>query len=463
MAVRFSDEQVLKATGGRRARIGARASYTAISTDTRTLEPGALFVALVGEKHDGHDFLPQAASAGAAGAVVQKGRALPSLPPDFALFEVDDTLRALGGLARFHRLRFEIPLGAIAGSNGKTTTKEMVSAILATRGPALKTEGNLNNEVGVPLTLFRLARQHVAAVVEMGMNRPGEISRLADIAQPDAGLVTVVQPEHLEGLGSIEGVAAAEGELFFGLKKGAIAVVNLDDPLVTEQARRSGAKTLTFGRSQKAEVRLSRVELRGREGLSIVVSFGGTEHSVALSFLGEHNAMNATAAFALGLALGYRPDECARGLESARPYARRLNLVDAPGGFTVLDDCYNANPASMQAALTTLKSLASGSRAVAVLGDMLELGAEEELAHRTLGERAAAAAELLAFFGPRSALAHQAARGTESAHFVEIDALIAWLKERLRPGDVVLVKASRSMRLERVVEALTSRAAGGSH
>lgn len=462
MAIGFSDEQVVKATGGRRIRGGARA-YTAISTDTRALEPGSLFVALVGERHDGHDFLPQAASAHAAGAVVQRGRALPPLPPDFALFEVDDTLRALGGLARFHRLRFDIPLGAVTGSNGKTTTKEMVGAILATRGPALKTEGNLNNEVGLPLTLFRLERQHVAAVVEMGMNHPGEIARLTDIAQPDAGLITVVQPAHLHGLGSIQGVAAAKGELFFGLKRKAVAVVNLDDPLVLEQAQKSGATMLTFGRSPKAEVHLSRVEPRGREGLSIAIAHGGKEHSVGLSFLGEHNAMNATAAFALGLALGYRPEECVAGLQSARPYARRLNLVDAPGGFTVLDDCYNANPASMQAALDTLKSLATGGRAVAVLGDMLELGADEEQAHRKLGEQASAAAELVAFFGPRSLQAHRAASGTESAHFTEMDALVSWLKRRLRPGDVVLVKASRSMHLERVVDALTAREAKGSH
>lgn len=462
MAVRFSDEQVLKATAARRLRLGARAAYEAVNTDTRKLLPGCLFVALVGETHDAHAFLAQAVAGGAAGAVVQAGRTLPSLPSDFALYEVEDTLRALGALGRFHRLRFELPLAAVTGSNGKTTTKEMVGAILETRGKVLKTRGNLNNEIGVPLMLLELDPSHVAAVIEMGMNHPGEIARLTELAQPDAGLITVVQPAHLLGLGSVEGVAAAKGELFRGLKPGAVAVVNLDDPRVVAQAAESGAKLLTFGRAAEADVRLTKTESLGREGLHLTLRVSEEEHRVRLRFVGEHNALNAAGAFALALALGYRADECVRGLEGARPYERRLNVIDAPAGLLVIDDCYNANPASMGAALDTLGQLSRGGRAIAVLGDMLELGTDEAKEHAALAERAGKVCALVAFFGPRSA-SGALTLGDRAAHFTEVTPLMEWLRPRLQPGDVVLVKGSRGMRLERVVEALTGRAAGGGH
>ncbi len=468
MAVRFSDEQVVNATGARRLRRGARVSYEAICTDTRKLTPGCLFVALQGERFDAHGFVAQAAAEGAAGAVVERGKALPEVPQDFAIYEVGSTLEALGALARYHRKRFKVPVGAVGGSNGKTTTKEMVGAILAVRGPALKTEGNFNNEVGVPLTLFQLEPAHVAAVIEVGMNHPGEITRLAKICVPDAGLITVVQPEHLEGLGSLQGVAEAEGELFRAMPHGAIAVVNLDDPLIVAQAMKANAKMVTFGRDKSAQIHLARTESRGREGLTAFIVCDGVEHAVPLAFVGEHNAQNATGAFALARALGYSAQECVAGLTAAKPYARRLNVLSADGGVTVVDDCYNANPASMGAALDTVRSLASpGGRAVAVLGDMLELGPGELGEHRALGEKAAAMVSLLAFFGPRSSEGFKAAArlGDGAAHFTEVEPLMQWLRPRLRSGDVVLVKGSRGMKLERVVSALTGAAApsGGAH
>jgi UDP-N-acetylmuramoyl-tripeptide--D-alanyl-D-alanine ligase len=464
MAVRFSDEQVVRVAQATR-RGGPAADFQAVCTDTRALTPGCLFVALQGERFDAHDFLAQAAQAGAAGAVVKRGRTLPALPEGFPLYEVEDTLAALGALGRAHRERFRIPVGAVGGSNGKTTTKEMVGAILSTRGPALKTEGNLNNEIGVPLTLLRLAPEHVAAVVELGMNQPGEMMRLTRVARPDAALLTVVQPEHLEGLGSLEGVAEAEGEMFRELPPTAVAVVNLDDALIPAQAARGQARQLTFGRHADAQVRLVAVESRGREGLTLTVRHLGRDWPVRLGFVGEHNALNATGAFALAVALGYSPEECVKGLESARPYARRLNVVDAPHGLTVVDDCYNANPASMSAALDTLRSLvAPGGRAVAVLGDMLELGPGEGEEHTRLGALVGGKAELVAFFGPRSRQGLEAAGlGERAAHFTEVEPLLAWLQPRLKSGDVVLVKASRGMRLERVVAGLTgaSVTAGG--
>jgi UDP-N-acetylmuramoyl-tripeptide--D-alanyl-D-alanine ligase len=467
MAVRFSDEQVQQATGAVRTRIGARASYSAVCTDSRSVSPGCLFVALAGEKFDAHEFVQQAAEAGAAGLLVKKGQALKLQATDVAVYEVDDTLVALGALARYHRARFKVPVGAVTGSNGKTTTKELVASILGMRGPALKTQGNLNNEVGVPLTLFELEPRHVAAIVEMGMNHAGEISRLADIARPDAGLITIVQPAHLAGLGTIENVARAKGELFRGLPPGATAVVNLDDERVAQQAKTSTARQLTYGRHERAQVRLTQVRPHGREGLALTVTYQGQPYEVALRLVGDHNAMNATGAFALALALGYSPDECVRGLEAAQAHARRLQLHDAPGGVTVIDDCYNANPASMDAALRTLEQLAAGTgRAVAVLGDMLELGDEEVSAHTQLGVLASERAVVLAFFGPRSKHGYLQAKkklGGGAVHFEDIEQLKAWLKSELKTHDVVLVKGSRGMRLERAVEAITGHAAGSAH
>ncbi len=468
MAVRFSDDQVLKATGGRRVRPGARASFDSVCTDTRALRPGCLFVALKGERFDAHEFLFQAGEGGAAGVLVQAGATYKMPSPEIAVYEVPDTLVALGALAKAHRARFKIPLGAITGSNGKTTTKELTGAILETRGASLRTQGNLNNEVGVPLTLFELTPRHVAGVIEMGMNHPGEIGRLVAIAQPAAALITVVQPAHLEGLGSIDGVAKAKGEIFEGLAPGATAVVNVDDPRIVAQAARCqpGVKQLTWGRAEGAEVRLTRVEPHGRDGLAITVHHAGKDWPIALNLIGDHNAHNATGAFALALALGYSPNECVRGLEAAQAHARRLQLLDAPGGVTVIDDCYNANPASMSAALDALKGIAVEGRAVAVLGDMLELGAGEAKEHETIGVKASDIAALIAFFGPRSKAGWaQAAKklGANARHFEDVGELNAWLKSQLGKGDWVLVKGSRGMKLERVVDALTGRQSGGGH
>jgi UDP-N-acetylmuramoyl-tripeptide--D-alanyl-D-alanine ligase len=468
MTARFTDSEVLKATGAARAHAGKYAAFEGVSTDSRNLAPGSLFVALKGERFDAHDFLSEVVKGGAGGVVVSRSPG----PADAwgtggaAVYVVGDTLKALGQLARHHRDRFKIPLCAVTGSNGKTTTKELVASILSMRGAALKTHGNLNNEIGVPLTLFNLEPAHVAAVIEMGMNHAGEISRLTEVARPDAGLVTIVQPAHLAGLGSIEGVASAKGELFRGLGPAATAVVNLDDARVAAQAHGLAAKTLTYGRAATAQVRLASVEPQGREGLALRIVLGGREYPVALRLVGDHNAMNATGAFALATALGYSPEECVRGLEAASAHARRLQIVDAPRGVTVVDDCYNANPASMQAALRTVQELASEGRAVAVLGDMLELGTDEGHEHTQLGITASDRVALLALFGPRMKQAFvQAQKKLKDRvrHFDDVEPLLAWLSQELRPNDFVLVKGSRGMRLERVVAALTgtTTSAGG--
>ncbi len=465
MTARFNDSEVQQATAATKTRSGPALSYESVCTDSRQLTEGCLFVALKGDRFDAHDFLQQAVKDGAAGLIVEEGRA--GDVKGVNVYEVKDTLHALGRLARFHRDRFNIPICAVTGSNGKTTTKELVASILSMRGPALKTHGNLNNEIGVPLTLFGLDTNHVAAVIEMGMNHLGEIARLTDIARPDAGLITIVQPAHLEGVGSIEGVAQAKGELLHGLASTGTAVINLDDPRIAAQANTVKSKKLTWGRAPEADVRLTSVEPQGRDGLALRITYKGKDYPTALHLVGDHNAMNATGAFALALALGYSPEECVRGLETAQAHARRLQILDAPNGVTVIDDCYNANPASMNAALRTVQELAAEGRAVAVLGDMLELGSAEAHEHTQMGITASDRVALLAMFGPRMKQAHvQAVKrlGDKARHFEDVTALVAWLTQELRPNDFVLVKGSRGMRLERVVEALTgNKSHSGGH
>jgi UDP-N-acetylmuramoyl-tripeptide--D-alanyl-D-alanine ligase len=455
---RFTAEELAAATGGRW--IGTPPpALEGVSTDTRTLGPAALFVALRGERFDAHAFLGEAAAKGAAAAVVAAARA--EAPSPLPLLAVPEPLAALGAIARHHRRRHRIPVVAVTGSNGKTTTREMVAAILATRGPVLKTEGNLNNEVGVPLTLFGLDASHQAAVVEMGMSNPGEIARLAAIALPQVGVVTLAAPAHLEGLGTVDAVADAKAELYQGLPEGGIAIANADDARMLRRAQSSGRRMITFSatRGRRGDVVVVEIVSQGADGLRFVLGVGNREVPVHIpALVGAHNAANAAAAAAAAIALGCTDREIARGLAEVRPVGRRLRLERLPSGIQLVDDCYNANPASMSAALRTLLDLAAaGGRPVAVLGDMLELGAFEEEAHRALGAEAArAGVRVLAAFGPRSRAAADAARtdGLDPFHTEDIEALVRWARATLQPSDVLLVKGSRGMRLERLVDAL---------
>lgn len=434
-----------------------RVRLSEVSTDTRTLRPGALFVALRGENFDGHRFLKRAFEGGAAAAVVDRPvRGL----DDQVLIRVPDTLRGLGDLAGFMRRRRPLRVAAVTGSNGKTTTKEMLTAVLETTYHTLATAGNLNNLVGLPLTLFRLRPGHEAAVLEMGMNRPGEIARLTEIADPDVGLVTSVAPAHLEGVGGLRGVARAKGELYAGLKPSAVAVVNLDDPWVVRIAARATGPRLTFGFSRRADVRGRKVRRHGLKGVSFELVAPAGSAEVRLRLLGRHNVRNALAAAAAGTALGLAPDRIAAGLSQVGAYAGRLSLAELPGPVYLLDDTYNANPASVEAGLEVLAEVKGRGRAVAVLGDMLELGSAGREEHARLGRIAAERrVDLLIGVGPLTrGLIREAQKSglndAGTAWFADRAEAAAWLKTRLLPRDRVLVKGSRGMGMETVVQAL---------
>ena len=408
----FDLDEVLAATGGELARLGDRMRFPGVATDTRAIRPGELFVAIRGATHDGHQYLAEAARRGAGAVVVE--RTAPDQPVACGVVVVRETLAALGDLAAFHRRRRNAQVLGVAGSNGKTTTKEMAAAILrATFGAdaVLHTRGTQNNLVGLPLTLLRLDERQRVAVLELGMNGPGEVWRLAEIAAPDAGVITCVAPEHLEGVGSLHGAAEAEAELFRRLRPSATAIVNADDPLVVAAAEAFPGRIVRFGTD--GDVRAEQVEDRGLEGSTFRLRVGDGVTDVHLPVPGRHNVGNALAAAALA-SLANAPLAAMRAaLESFEAPSMRMQVQRLPNGVTVINDAYNANPASMAAALQTL-SASRAARRIAVLGEMRELGAETEAAHADLGRTAASAAlDLLVVIGAYAGVVrdHAAAAG----------------------------------------------------
>ncbi|MFM2152692.1 MAG: hypothetical protein RL199_1127 [Pseudomonadota bacterium] len=461
LSLELTLEDVVAATGATLVRSGP-ARVSGVTTDSRRIPAGALFIGLSGERFDGSDYAPQALRDGAGAVLVSRAKAGAALEGTAgAVLAVDDTLRALGLLARWHRRRTSARVVAITGSNGKTTTKEMLAAVLGEVGATLATEGNLNNEVGAPLTLLALRREHRFAVVEIGMNHEGEIGRLTAIVEPDVGVVTCAAAVHVEALGSVEGVSRAKGELYGGLRLDAVAVANADDALMAERAQWAGRRTCWFGRAAEEGVRLVEVRRHDHRGLSIRIASEGRMHDLELPVVGLHNAMNACAAFAAARAMGVPVEAIQSGLAKARPPGRRLRLSDIPGtGASLLDDCYNGNPASAKAALETLRELVASDHRIAVLGDFRELGAHETEGHREVGRAAAATSlKLLVAFGPVShhiaAGALEAGLDAEAVFHTEDPAAAAErVRSVLSAGDLVLVKASRGTRLERVSDLL---------
>jgi UDP-N-acetylmuramoyl-tripeptide--D-alanyl-D-alanine ligase len=443
----------------RRERL-AGAPVTGISTDTRTIARGSLFVALRGERFDGRTFVAEAFARGAAAAVVA-GDFDTAKFPDLPLLVVDDPLVALGELAGFHRQRFSIPVLAIGGSNGKTTTKEMVAAVLRTKYRVLCTQGNLNNQIGVPQTLFGLTGRHDVAVLELGTNHPGEIASLCGIARPTHALITNIGSEHLEFFGDLDGVAREEGALFEALAgtRGGTAIVNADDRRVTRLAARVRHKVMFGFSARGASLHGKKLRLDARGNAAFEMQRSGTRRpvSIALSFPGKHNAQNALAAAAAGVTFGVPARQIAEALHGFQPVSKRMETL-VLGGVTVLNDSYNANPDSMAAAVATLAGVRTGGKRIAVLADMKELGQASADAHRRLGDQVSdAGIDCLLTYGDQARLLQEHSRVAFAVHYEQKNMLAEYLAELVAPGDVVLVKGSRGMAMEDVVVFLRQR------
>jgi UDP-N-acetylmuramoyl-tripeptide--D-alanyl-D-alanine ligase len=453
-------EEFARACGGRLQ--GADATFTDVVSDSRTLKRGQLFVALQGPNFNGQDFVGAALQAGAAGAVV--GAAQPVALPQIV---VPDTQAALERAARSWRAHFAGPLVGVAGSNGKTTAKEMTASILAQAGECLATRGNLNNHIGVPLTLMRLTPGHRFAVIEMGANRAGEVAALVALARPSIGLITNAGAEHLEGFGTLEGVARAEGEMVAGLTPAATAVINADDEFVSLWRGSTPARVVTFGVRQRADFTATDVRASvGAHGFRTHFRLSAPQGSAAieLSLGGAHNVANALAAAAAAAAAGATLEHIAAGLAAVRAVPGRLQFKQGASGAWLIDDSYNANPSSMRAAIEVLATLSG--RKWLVLGDMGELGAFAADAHTDIGEFARTQGiERLYATGPLMQRAVESF-GAGARWYGAAAELTAALHEALRdagPEVRLLVKGSRSNRLERVVEALTGSTPGSGH
>ncbi|MCX7837943.1 MAG: UDP-N-acetylmuramoyl-tripeptide--D-alanyl-D-alanine ligase [Anaerolineae bacterium] len=454
----------------------ARVSIPHVTIDSRQARAGSLFVALQGEKRDGHDFIPDALARGAAVILAEArgGRGLgpnvhvidcinrgvaglqPSPPSLPCVFLVESSLRALQQLAAFYRRKFACQVIGVTGSVGKSSTKELIAAVLRQRFVTLKSEGNFNNEIGLPLTLLQLDASHERAVLEMAMYALGEIRTLCEIAQPRLGVVTNVGPVHLERLGTIERIAQAKAELVEALPPDGYAILNGDDARVAAMREKTRARVFYYGLSPTCDVWANDIESFGLEGIAFTLHWGDEQVRARIPLLGRHSVHTALAAASVGLIEGLGWDEILRGLrdESAQ---LRLIAVPAENGATILDDTYNASPASSLAALNLLAEL--DGRKIAVLGDMLELGSEELRGHQIVGGRAAQVVDVLIAVGARGRWIGEAARAAglaaEQVFFVDDNArAIELLRQVSRAGDFILVKGSRGMQMEQIVNAL---------
>ncbi|MEK7303731.1 MAG: UDP-N-acetylmuramoyl-tripeptide--D-alanyl-D-alanine ligase [Pseudomonadota bacterium] len=432
---------------------GKDAEYSGVSTDTRTLVRGDLFVALVGPNFDGHEFVDAAAGKGAIGALVSR-----HLDAEIASVHVADTRLGLGQLAAHWRRQFQIPVIAVTGSNGKTTVKNMIAAILNVAGPTLATQGNLNNDIGVPLTLLRLRQGDKYAVIEMGMNHPGEIDYLTKLARPTIALINNAAAAHLAGLGSVEAVARAKGEIYAGLAADGIAVINIDDAYADLWRKQAAShRVITFGLEQTADVSAEFELDAGGSTIHLKTPHGGI--NMRLSLLGRHNVMNALAASSASLAAGVSLADIQAGLEKLKSVSGRLEVRRGLNGARVLDDTYNANPGSLAAGVEVLKA-ASGER-VLVLGDMGELGDAARDIHRRVGLLAKSLGiEHLYAVGELTPDAVEAF-GKGAQHFASHEALIENLRASLHGDMTVLVKGSRLMKMERVVAGIVEEDSNG--
>ncbi|QTA84057.1 UDP-N-acetylmuramoyl-tripeptide--D-alanyl-D-alanine ligase [Desulfonema magnum] len=464
----WTTDEILHATGGELLLGETEHYFSGISIDSRKISNDNLFVAIKGEVHDGHRFIQSVIKQGGRGLIIDENKAneLPRAEwreKGVVCIAVTDTTTALGDLAAFNRRRSDVSVVAITGSNGKTTTRKMTATVVAQRFSTLSSRGSFNNEIGLPLTLFNLEDSHEWAVLELGMNNPGEISKLADICLPDIGVITNIGPAHIGKLGSMEGIMNAKGELLEKISPGGIAILNADDPRVLKLKTRNSEletrnKIILFGLSRDSLIRAISVK-EEKTGVSFTLSLPTESIPIHLGNPGTFMVSNALAAASVGYALGLSAQEIKTGLEAFEPVRGRMNHLKTKQGISIIDDTYNANPGSMEAAIMALRSLKGAGRGIFVSGDMRELGEYAESMHRKLGSLASGTevAKLYVTGEFAEAVATGARdKGMESCNiFIGtkreiIEDLIASLK----PDDCVLVKGSRAMKMEEIINAL---------
>lgn len=458
----WTTAEILEATGGDLLSGDLEHSFSGISIDSRSISMDKLFVAIKGDTHDGHSFTGDVIERGVSGLLIDrtKTHTLPGKEPTDGIVcvTVNDTIKALGDLAAFHRKRSRAAVVAITGSNGKTSTRKMTAEVVSRRFSTLSTYGNLNNHIGLPLTLLNLSVDHKWAVLELGMNHPGEIKRLGEICSPDIGVITNIGPAHLEGLGSLDAVMHAKGELLEEIKPDGTAVLNADDPRLVHLAHYTSRKVLFFGRSKNARIRA--LSVKGTEtGLCFALALPEERITVDLKTRAVFMISNALAAAAVGYLLGLTAGEIKDGLEEFKPVTGRMNILKTGRGITIIDDTYNANPDSMKAAINTLRSLKGNHTGMLVAGDMLELGEHAESMHRNIGRIAAGSDIAKLYVSGEFARIVAAGAMDENMDPGNIftgtkEEILEDIKYRLRPGDWVLVKGSRGMTMETIVQDL---------
>lgn len=459
----FTLDEILRATGGVLLK-GGKGVFSGICTDSRTIKPGQLFIPLLGINFDGHSFIHEAKAKGANGSLVQssmKNRVLMiNDDQSFVLVAVEDTLTALQEIASFHRQAFQPVIIAITGSTGKTTCKEMVYSILSKHFKTLKSEGNLNNVIGLPLTLLQLEAVHEIAVLELGMNLRGEIDRMAELAAPTIGVITNIGPSHLQFLGSLKGVLEAKSELIPHINSEGKLILNADDPSIMELSQRAKCQVVTFGLNPDAHFHANHIKSLGLKGFNFRLRSPSGEMELVVPAIGHQNVINALTAIAVAHGSGLELDQIKEGLSDFRPVRGRLEIIELKNRVTLLNDSYNANPKSMAHALETLAEVKGQRRTIAVLGDMLELGEIAKEAHLKIGDLVASTTVdyLIAVGDWAQYIAEGAAQaGVESEQLCfckHRDEAKEVLQKIIEPGDLILLKASRKIGLDNLMNCL---------
>ncbi len=454
--VSFDCTELIKAVDGQLLWGNPNKVFEGITTDSRKVTRDNLFIPLVGEKFDGHDYIEQCFNSGATVCLTQK--TIPETVDCTAVF-VKDTAKALRDLATWHRNKYNIPVVGITGSVGKTSTKDMIACVLAKKYEVLKTQGNFNNEIGLPLTLMNLEEKHEAAVIEMGMSGFGEISRLTAVAQPNIAVITNIGVSHIEKLGSRQGILKAKLEILEGLQPGSLVVLNGDDPLLREQRGKLGFDTVFYGMDTSLDYSAENYQSMGEEGTSFTISITGTAYRVRIPVPGVHNVYNALAAIAVGVKMNIPMEIIIQGISEYSPGNMRQNIITYKG-IKIINDAYNASPQSMQAAINVLEELSAKSRGIAVLGDMLEMGDMEKELHYSVGSFIKdRKIDFLITVGYASKNITQAVldsgnNSIKTCHFENNNDALNYIESIVNQGDYILIKGSRGMKMEQIAEGL---------